>query len=88
MVKTTLVNNTNVSNAAILPILNGTVPFTSVEPVDKQHLDMHQKPVKEVFSMTESADIMKSRDMMITTSPESVDVHVLFTYVYLFNYLN
>jgi hypothetical protein len=88
MAETTLIDNTNVLNAAILPILNGTVPFTSVEPADKQHLDLHQKPVKDVFSTMVSADIMKSRDMMITTSLESVDVHVLFTYVYLFYYLN
>jgi hypothetical protein len=88
MVKTTLVDNTNVLNAAILPILNGTVPFTNVKPADKQHPDMHQKPVKDVFSTMESTDIMKLRDTTITTSPESVDVHMLFTYVYPFNYLN
>jgi hypothetical protein len=88
MVETTLVDNTNVLNVVILPILNRTVPFTSVEPADKQHLDMHQKPVKDIFLTMESMDIMKSRDMTITTSPESVDVHVLFMYVYLFNYLN
>jgi hypothetical protein len=88
MVETTLVDNTNVLNAATLPILNGTVPFTSVEPADKQHPDMHQKPVKDVVSTTESTDIIKLRNMMITTSPESVNVHMLFTYVYLFYYLN
>jgi hypothetical protein len=83
MVKTILINNTNVSNAAILPILNGTVIFTNVEPAIKQHPDMHQRPVEDIFSMTESVDIMILRDMTITTSPESVDVHVLFMYVYL-----
>jgi hypothetical protein len=88
MVKTTLVNNTNVSNVAILLILNGIVPSTSIESADKQHLDMHQSPVKDVFLMPESMDTMKSRDTKITTSLESVDVHVLFMYVYLFNYLN
>jgi hypothetical protein len=88
MVETTLINNTNVLNVAILPILNGIVPSTIVEPADKQHLDMHQKPVQDVFLMTESADIMKLRNTKITTSPESVDVHMLFMYVYLFNYLN
>jgi hypothetical protein len=57
MVKTTLVNNTNVSNVVILHILNGTVPITNVEPADKWHPDMHQRPVKDVFSMMESMDI-------------------------------
>jgi hypothetical protein len=84
MVETTLIDNTNVLNVAILPILNGIVPITSVKPTEKQHPDMHQKPVKDVFSTMVSTNIMKSRDTMITTSPESVDVHVLFTYVYLF----
>jgi hypothetical protein len=88
MVETTLINSTNVLNVAILPILDGIVPSTNVESPDKQHPDMHQRPVKDMFSMTESADTMKSRDMKITTSPESVDVHVLFTYVYFFIYLN
>jgi hypothetical protein len=88
MVKTTLVDSTNVLNVAILPILNGIVPSTNVKSADKQHPDMHQRPVKDVFSMTESTDTMKSRDTKITTSPESVDVHMLFMYVYFFNYLN
>jgi hypothetical protein len=38
------VDNINALNAAILPILNGTVPFTNVEHVEKQHL------TKEVFN--------------------------------------
>jgi hypothetical protein len=49
MVETMLVDNTNVSNVAILPILNGTVLFTHVEPAIKQHPDMHQKPVEDIF---------------------------------------
>jgi hypothetical protein len=88
MVETTLINNTNVLNVAILPILNGIIPPTNVKPADEQHLDMHQRPVQDVFLMTESTDTMKSRDTKITTSPESVDVHMLFMYVYLFHYLN
>jgi hypothetical protein len=88
MVETTLVNNTNVLNVAILPILNGIIPSTNVEPVDEQHLDMHQRPVQDVFLMMKSTDTMKSRDTKITTSPESVDVHMLFMYVYIFHYLN
>jgi hypothetical protein len=83
MVKITLVNNTNVSNVVILPILNGIVPSTSVKPADKQHLDMHQRPVKDVVLMMESADTMISMNTTMATSQESVDIHVLFTYVYL-----
>jgi hypothetical protein len=83
MVETIPDDNTNVSNVAILPNLNGTVLFTNVEPVIKQHPDMHQRPVKDVFSTTESMDIMILRDMTITTSLESVDAHMLFMYVYL-----
>jgi hypothetical protein len=82
MVETMLDDNINVSNAAILPILNGTVLSTHVEPVIKQHLDMHQKPVEDVFLMMGSADIMISKDMRMATLWESVDEHVLFTYVY------
>jgi hypothetical protein len=82
MVKTTLDDNINAFNAVILPILNGTVLSTHVEPATKQHLDMHQKPVEDVFLMMGSADIMISMDMMMATSRESVDEHVLFTYVY------
>jgi hypothetical protein len=81
MVKTTLIDNTNVSNVVIPPISNETVPFTNAKPVDKLHPDMHQKPVKDVFSTTESADIMRSRDTTITTSLKSVDVHVMFTFL-------
>jgi hypothetical protein len=83
MVETMLVDNTNVSNAAILPISNGTVLFTHVEPVIKQHLDTHQKPVEDVFLMMESVDIMILMDTMMATLQESVDVHMLFMYVYL-----
>jgi hypothetical protein len=37
------VDNINVSNVAILPILNGIVPSTHVEPASKQHRDMHHE---------------------------------------------
>jgi hypothetical protein len=68
MVETALIDNTNVSNVAILSILNGTVLFTHVEPAIKQHPDMHQKPVEDVFLMMGSADIMISMDTMMATS--------------------
>jgi hypothetical protein len=83
MVGITLINNTNVSNVVILPILNGIVPSTNVKPADKQHLDMHQRPIKDMFLMMESADTMISIDTMMVTSQESVDIHMLFTYLYL-----
>jgi hypothetical protein len=38
--------------------------------------------------MMESADTMILMDTTTATSLESVDLHVLFMYVYLFNYLN
>jgi hypothetical protein len=82
MVETTLNDNINAFNAAILPILNGTVLSTHVEPVIKQQLDMHQKPVEDIFLTMGSADIMILKDTMITTSWESADEHVLFMYVY------
>jgi hypothetical protein len=47
MVEIMHVDNINVLNAVILPIFNGTVPFTSVEHVDKQHLDMHHEHVMD-----------------------------------------
>jgi hypothetical protein len=58
MVETTLINNTNVLNVAILPILNETVPFTSVEPVDKQHLDTHHEHAMDASMMMEFMAIM------------------------------
>jgi hypothetical protein len=88
MVETTLANNINVSNVVTLPILNGTVLFTHAEPVIKLHLDLHQKHVEDIFTMMESMDTTILMDMMMATSLESVDLHMLFTYVYLFNYLN
>jgi hypothetical protein len=82
MVETTLDDNINAFNVVILSILNGTVLSTHVELAIKQHLDMHQKLVEDVFLMMESTDIMILKDTMITTSRESVDKHVLFMYVY------
>jgi hypothetical protein len=83
MVEITLAGNINVSNVVILPTLNRIVPSTSVEPADKQHLDMHQRPVKDVCLMMESADTTMSMDTMMATSQESADIHMLFMYVYL-----
>jgi hypothetical protein len=88
MVETTLADNINVFNVVTLPILNGTVLFTHAEPVIKLHPDIHPRHVKDTFTMMESAVTMILIDMMTATSLESVDLHMLFTYVYLFNYLN
>jgi hypothetical protein len=57
MVEITLVNNTNVLNVVILSILDGTVPSTSVEPVDKQHQDMHHEHATDISLMMEFAAI-------------------------------
>jgi hypothetical protein len=53
MVEIMHVDNINVLNVAILPILNGTVPFTSVKHVDKQHLDMHHEHAMDGSMMME-----------------------------------
>jgi hypothetical protein len=58
MVETTLVDNTNVLNVAILPILNGTVPFTHVEPVNKWHRDMRHKHAMDASMMMDFVVIM------------------------------
>jgi hypothetical protein len=50
------VDNINALNAAILPILNGTVPFTNVEHVKKQHQDTHHELAMDVSMMMESTD--------------------------------
>jgi hypothetical protein len=88
MVETTLADNINVSNVATLLILNGTVLFTYAKPVIKLHQDMHSKHVKDAFMMMESAVTMIWMDTTTATSLESANFHVLFMYVYLFNYLN
>jgi hypothetical protein len=53
MVKIMHVDSINALNAAILPILNGTVPFTSVKHVDKLHLDTHHEHVMDKSMMME-----------------------------------
>jgi hypothetical protein len=88
MVEIMHVDNINVLSAAILPILNGTVPFTSVKHVDKHHLDTHHEHVMDGFTMMEFVAITTLRENTMETSPESVDKHMLFMYVYFSNYLN
>jgi hypothetical protein len=51
MVKIILTNNINVLNAAILPILNGIVPTTHVEPENKQHQGMHHEHAMDASMM-------------------------------------
>jgi hypothetical protein len=58
MVGITLVDNTNVLNVAILPILNGIVPSTNVEPADKQHLDTHHEHAMDASMMMEFVAII------------------------------
>jgi hypothetical protein len=68
------VDNINALNAAILPILNGTVPFTNVEHVEKWHQDMHHKLVMDVSMMMESADITTLMDTKMEILLENVDL--------------
>jgi hypothetical protein len=53
MVKTMLIDNTNVLNVAILPILNGIVLSTPAGLANKQHLDMHHEHAMDTSMMTE-----------------------------------
>jgi hypothetical protein len=80
VVKTTLVDHTNVLNVVILPILNGTVPFTSVKPVDKQHLDMHHEHAMDASMMMEFVAIMISKENTMEILPENVSLHLLFVF--------
>jgi hypothetical protein len=68
------VDNINALNAAILPILNGTVPFTNVEHVEKQHQDTHHELVMDVSMMTESADTTTLMATKMEILPENVDL--------------
>jgi hypothetical protein len=74
MVEIMHVNNISVLNAAILPILNGTVPFTNVEHVEKQHQDMRHKLVMDVSMMIKSADITTLMATRMEILPENVDL--------------
>jgi hypothetical protein len=68
------VDNINALNAAILPILNGTVPSINVEHVEKQHQDMHHELVMDVSMMMESADITTLMATKMEILPENVDL--------------
>jgi hypothetical protein len=67
------VDNINALNAAILPILNGTVPFTNVKHVEKQHQDMHNELVMDVSMMMGSADITTLMATRMEIFLENVD---------------
>jgi hypothetical protein len=88
MVKIMLADNINALNVAILPILNGTVLSIPARLANNQHLDTHHEHAMDAFMMTEFAAIMILKGNTRETSPESVEAHVLFTNVFLFNYLN
>jgi hypothetical protein len=78
------VDSINALNAAILPILNGTVPFTSVEHVDKQHLDTHHEHVMDMYMMMEFEGITTSMDMMTEILWENVNLRLIVC-IYLFS---
>jgi hypothetical protein len=86
MVEIMLVNSINVSNVAILPILNGTVPFTNVEHADKQHQDMRHEPVMDVSMMMESTDITTLMATKMEILPENVNLHWLLVLIYFPNH--
>jgi hypothetical protein len=88
MVEIMHVDNINVLSAAILPISNGTVLFTSVKHVDKHHPDTHHEHVMDGSTMMEFVVITTLRENTMEILPESVDEHVLFMYVCLSSYLN
>jgi hypothetical protein len=75
MVEIMPVNNINALSAAILPILNGTVPFTNVEHVEKQHQDTGHELVMDVSMMMESVDITTLMATRMEILPENVDLH-------------
>jgi hypothetical protein len=75
MVEIMHINNINVLNAAILPISNGTVPFTNVEHVNKQHQDTRHELVMDISMMMESMDITTLMATKMEISPENVDLH-------------
>jgi hypothetical protein len=69
------VDNINVLNAVILPILNETVPFTNVEHVEKQHQDTRHELVMDVSMMMEFVDIMTLMATKMEILLENVDLH-------------
>jgi hypothetical protein len=75
MVEIMHADNISVLNVAILPILNGTVPFTNVKHVEKQHQDTRHELVMDVSMMMESADITTLMAMKPEILPENVDLH-------------
>jgi hypothetical protein len=74
MVKIMHVDNINALNVVILPISNGTVPFTNVEHVEKQNQDTCHELVMDVSMMMESADIMTLMAMRMEILLENVDL--------------
>jgi hypothetical protein len=81
------VDSINALNAAILPILNGTVPSINVKHVEKQHQDMHHELVMDVSMMMEFAVITILMDTKMETSRENVEKQMTGSYSYLRNSL-
>jgi hypothetical protein len=77
IVETTLGRNINVSSAVVLPISNGTVPFTPVKPAIKWHQDMHLGHVEDKAMTMEFVVITTLMDTKMETSRESVEKHVI-----------
>jgi hypothetical protein len=67
---------------AIPPTSNGIVLFTSAGRAIKWPLDMHPKHVEDECMTMEFADTMILMAMMMETSLENADLHMLFTFIY------
>jgi hypothetical protein len=75
MVEIMHVDNISVWNAAILPILNVTAPFTGVELVEEQHQDTRHELVMDISMMMESVDITTLMATKMEILLENVNLH-------------
>jgi hypothetical protein len=69
--------NINVSSVATQLTLNGTVPFTSVEPAIRLPLDTHPKHAEDARMTTEFEAILMLKGNTMETSWENVEKHVI-----------
>jgi hypothetical protein len=83
MAKIMLADNTNVSSVATQLTLNGTVPFTSAEPVIRLSLDTHPGHA-EVACMTMGFKVITIlKGNMTEILPENANLHSLFILIYI-----
>jgi hypothetical protein len=82
IVGTTLVLNTNVFNVVTQLTLNGIAPSTFVEHVIRLLQDMHLGHAEDMHMMMEFMDITTLMDMKMEILLESVNLCLLFAYIY------